>query len=66
MPAFRPLAGIYEPSAVQQLPDGRFLVVEDEKQIPFSLFSIREDGTIASRSSAIRTTRSASSTISKA
>jgi len=49
MPAFRLLAGIYEPSAVQQLPDGRFLVVEDEKQFPLALFSIREDGTIASQ-----------------
>jgi len=23
-PAFQPLTGIYEPSAIQQLPDGRF------------------------------------------
>ena len=38
-PIFQPLTGIYEPSAVQQLPDGRFLVVEDEKQHPFSVFS---------------------------
>jgi hypothetical protein len=29
--AFRPLTGICEPSAIQQLPDGRFPVVEDEK-----------------------------------
>ena len=36
-PAFRPLSGIYEPSAVQQLPDGRFLVVEDEHRHPFSV-----------------------------
>lgn len=27
---FRPLTGTFEPSAIQQLPDGRFLVVEDE------------------------------------
>ena len=33
---FLALTGIYEPSAIQQLPDGRFLVVEDEKQHPFS------------------------------
>jgi hypothetical protein len=48
MPAvsFRPLTGIYEPSAIQQLPDGRFLVVEDEKQHPLSLFSIGSDGHI--------------------
>ncbi len=46
---FLPLTGIYEPSAIQQLPDGRFLVVEDEKEHPFSLFSIRSDGSIESR-----------------
>lgn len=45
---FLPLTGIYEPSAIQQLPDGRFLVVEDEKQYPFSLVTIRGDGGIAS------------------
>ncbi|MDM0104608.1 DUF3616 domain-containing protein [Variovorax sp. J22R24] len=39
-PAFRPLTGIYEPSAIQQLPDGRLLVVEDEKDHPFSLVTI--------------------------
>ncbi len=49
MPTFRPLTGIYEPSAIQQLPDGRFLVVEDEKQHPLSLFSIGSDGHIESR-----------------
>lgn len=42
--AFRPLAGIYEPSAIQQLPDGRFLVVEDEKEHPFSLVTLAADG----------------------
>jgi hypothetical protein len=47
-PAFRPLTGIYEPSAIQQLADGRFLVVEDEKQHPFSLVSINMAGDIAS------------------
>lgn len=46
---FIPLTGIYEPSAIQQLPDGRFLVVEDEKQRPFSLFSIGSGGRIESR-----------------
>lgn len=40
---FRPLTGVYEPSAVQQLADGRFLVVEDEKAHPFSLVTIRND-----------------------
>ena len=47
-PAFRPLTGIYEPSAVQQLADGRFLVVEDEKQHPFSLVTIGADGSAGS------------------
>jgi hypothetical protein len=38
------LTGIYEPSAVQQLADGRFLVVEDEKARPFSAFSLDAGG----------------------
>ncbi len=45
-PAFQPLTGIYEPSAIQQLPDGRFLVVEDEKEHPLSLVTIDADGTV--------------------
>lgn len=45
---FLDLAGIFEPSAIQQLPDGRFLVVEDEKQFPFSLVSIGLDGRVSS------------------
>ncbi len=40
---FRPLTGVYEPSAIQQLPDGRFLVVEDEKAHPFSLVTLGDD-----------------------
>jgi hypothetical protein len=31
---FLELTGIHEPSAIQQLEDGRFLVVEDEKKYP--------------------------------
>lgn len=46
VPAFQPLTGIYEPSAVQQLPDGRFLVVEDEKEHPLSLVTIDADGMV--------------------
>lgn len=46
VPAFQPLTGIYEPSAIQQLPDGRFLVVEDEKEHPLSLVTIGADGTV--------------------
>lgn len=45
---FIALNGIYEPSAIQQLPDGRFLVAEDEKDTPFSLLSIRSDGSTTS------------------
>lgn len=45
---FLALTGIYEPSAIQQLPDGRFLIVEDEKQHPFSLVTINADGRIGS------------------
>ena len=37
---FLPLTGLYEPSAIQGLADGRFLVVEDEKEHPFSLVTI--------------------------
>ena len=40
MPVFLPLTGLYEPSAIQQLPDGRFLVVEDEKDHSFSLVNL--------------------------
>jgi hypothetical protein len=45
---FQPLTGLYEPSAIQQLPDGRFLVVEDEKSHPFSLVTIAADGQVSS------------------
>ncbi|MCU0810002.1 MAG: DUF3616 domain-containing protein [Thiobacillaceae bacterium] len=48
MPAFQPLTGLYEPSAIQQLPDGRFLVAEDEKAHPFSLVTIAADGQVSS------------------
>lgn len=41
---FLPLTGIYEPSAIGQLADGRFLVVEDEKQHPFSVVSMDAGG----------------------
>jgi len=48
-PGFLPLTGVYEPSAIVQLPDGRFLVVEDEKEHPFSLFSLDLEGRVAER-----------------
>lgn len=37
---------VYEPSAVQQLPDGRVLVVEDEASRSMSLMSFAADGTL--------------------
>jgi len=40
------LQDIYEPSAVQQLPDGRILVVEDEASRAFSLLTPSSDGTL--------------------
>lgn len=48
-PAFQPLPGTYEPSAIVQLPDGRFLVVEDEKQHPLHLLTFAPDGRIDSK-----------------
>jgi Protein of unknown function (DUF3616) len=48
IPMFLSLTGIHEPSAIQQLPDGRFLVVEDEKQRPFSLVTLNPDGSVSS------------------
>jgi len=38
------LADIYEPSALQQLPDGRILVVEDEANRAFSLLTLSASG----------------------
>jgi len=49
-PRFKPLTGLYEPSAIVQLADGRFLIVEDEKEHPFSLVSIERDGNVESTS----------------
>ena len=48
VPSFFPLTGIYEPSAVQQLPDGRLLVVEDEQQHALSLVTISAAGLVDS------------------
>lgn len=40
------LQDIYEPSAVQQLPDGRILVAEDEAARAFSILTPLADGTL--------------------
>lgn len=45
---FLVLTGTYEPSAIRQLADGRFLVVEDEKNHPFSLLTLDPDGSVGS------------------
>lgn len=45
---FLPLTGLNEPSAIVQLADGRFLVVEDEKEHPFSLVEIDLRGRVES------------------
>ena len=49
-PTFQPLTGLYEPSAIQQLPDGRFLVVEDEKDHPLNLVTLSTSGDVSSKS----------------
>jgi hypothetical protein len=43
-PQFHNLTGVYEPSAVHQLPDGRFIVVEDEERHPIDLLTLQQDG----------------------
>ena len=48
-PVFCPLAGLFEPSAIQQLPDGRLLVVEDEKDHSLSLLTLSASGDLTSR-----------------
>ena len=44
---FRKFEQIYEPSGVQQLPDGRFVVVQDEASHPLDLFTLQSDGQVA-------------------
>lgn len=41
---FLALPDIHEPSAIQQLPDGRLLIAEDEKARPFSLLTLGPQG----------------------
>ena len=49
-PTFQSLTNLYEPSAIQQLPDGRFLVVEDEKDHSFSLVTLSANGDVSTES----------------
>lgn len=49
---------IYEPSAVQQLPDGRILVVEDEASRAINVLTVTEDGSLTEdRASGIKLMR---------
>ena len=50
IPSFLPLTGLYEPSAIQQFADERFLLVEDEKQHSFSLVTPSAGGLVKARS----------------
>ena len=49
-PTFQTLAGLYEPSAIQQLPDGRFLLVEDEQKHSLSLVTLGAGGVVKHKS----------------
>ncbi len=42
VPRFQPLTGVYEPSGIQQLADGRFIVIEDEEKHALSLLRIAD------------------------
>ena len=42
---FQEVEGLYEPSAAEQMPDGRIFVVEDEVAHSVAILTIREDGT---------------------
>lgn len=46
LPTFLPLTGLYEPSAIAQLADGRFLIVEDEKKHSFSVVTLGASGVV--------------------
>lgn len=49
---------IYEPSGVQQLPDGRILVVEDEAKRAMSIMTLNPDGSLVEDNAAsVRLTR---------
>lgn len=42
-PKFTPFEGLYEPSAITQLPDGRILVLQDEAKLPILALTIQQD-----------------------
>jgi len=43
---FKRFSTIYEPSGIIQLDNGRLLIIEDEKESPFSSLSIEKDGDV--------------------
>lgn len=45
-PVFQTLSGVHEPSGIQQLPDGRFIVVEDDPRQALSVLRIAADGSV--------------------
>lgn len=47
---FKKFERIYEPSGVQQLTDGRFLVVQDESTHPFDIVSLQQSGKVVETS----------------
>ncbi|MCM8593960.1 DUF3616 domain-containing protein [Accumulibacter sp.] len=49
LPRFLTLTGSYEPSGIRQLPDGAFIVVEDEEEQPFTLLRIGDGAVSCSR-----------------
>ncbi len=49
-PTFQPLTNLYEPSAIQQLPNGRFLVVEYEKDHSSSRANLSANGDVSTKS----------------
>lgn len=48
IPIFGTLTGIFEPSGIRQLPDGRFIVAEGEERPALSLLRIDADGNVDS------------------
>lgn len=44
---FQPFELVYEPSGVEQLLDGRFIVIEDESSQPMNVFSLLPDGQVS-------------------
>lgn len=46
IPSFQALTGVYEPSGIRQLADGRFIIVEDEELRPLSVLQLQPSGAV--------------------